>query len=86
MIMIAGMLSVKSLKSSFLMFPSIKMPMIIKMGAMALSGITLITGINNSDRMNSTPVTTEVKPVLPPDAIPAAVSTVATVGLEPNIA
>ncbi|CAH0302077.1 hypothetical protein SRABI80_04276 [Peribacillus frigoritolerans] len=60
------------------------MPMIIKMGAMALSGITLITGINNSDRMNSTPVTTEVRPVLPPDAIPAAVSTVATVGLEPN--
>ncbi|MMZ62354.1 hypothetical protein D1872_245600 [compost metagenome] len=59
-------------------------PIIIRTGAIALSGINLITGIKKKDSKNSIPVTTAVNPVFPPVAIPAALSTVATVGLVPN--
>ena len=57
----------------------------IRIGAIALLGINLITGIKNADSTNSIPVVTAVNPVRPPEAILAALYTVATVGLVPKI-
>ncbi len=62
----------------------IRPPIIIKIGAMALSGISLTNGSANSDAKNNNPVTIDVRPVFPPAVIPAALSTVDTVGLVPN--
>lgn len=56
----------------------------IRIGAIALLGINLITGIKNADSINSKPVVTAVNPVRPPAAILAVLSTVATVGLVPK--
>lgn len=58
--------------------------MIIKIGAMALLGISFIKGRNNKELIKKQPVVTAVNPVRPPAAIPAAVSTVLTVGLDQN--
>ena len=44
-----------------------------------------MTGTNKNEKRNRIPVTTDVNPVRPPDAMPAAVSAVATGGLDPNI-
>ena len=47
-------------------------PPIIKIGAMALSGISLTNGSANNDAKNNNPVTIDVRPVFPPAVIPAA--------------
>lgn len=56
----------------------------MRIGAMAVLGTNFIKGRKKRDNKMKEPVTTEVKPVLPPAVIPAAVSTVETVGLVPN--
>ncbi|MNN38086.1 hypothetical protein D3C81_1520640 [compost metagenome] len=80
----AGNASEKSLKSIFVIFVSMSPPMIIRIGAIAASGMILIKGIKNNEPRNNNPVVTEVNPVLPPAVMPAAVSTVDTVGLVPK--
>ena len=72
----AGNASVKSVKSIFVIFVSINPPIIIRIGAIAVFGTSLIKGIKKRDASINNPVTTEVKPVLPPAVMPAAVSTV----------
>lgn len=80
----AGNASVKSLKSILTTFVSINPPIMIRIGAIAAFGTSLIKGKKKSEERNNKPVTMEVKPVLPPAVIPAAVSTVETEGLVPN--
>lgn len=80
----AGNASVKSDKSMFVIFVSISPPIIMRIGAIAVSGTNFIKGIKKRDAKMNKPVTTEVNPVLPPAVIPAAVSTVETDGLVPK--
>lgn len=80
----AGNASVKSVKSMFTTLVSISPPIIMRIGAIAVSGTSLIKGMKKSDDKINKPVTTEVKPVFPPAVIPAAVSTVETDGLVPK--
>ena len=55
--------------------PNIKNPTIISAGAVAKDGIAVKIGANSMEIRNKNPVTTAVKPVLPPAATPAEDST-----------
>ena len=81
----AGKLSVKSFRSISVIFWIISAPIKIRIGDIAALGMIFITGIKNNETKKSNPVVTAVSPVRPPAVIPAAVSTVETVGLDPNI-
>lgn len=50
----------------------IKIPTIMRTGAVAMDGTTERSGEKNMKGKNKTPATTAVKPVLPPAAIPVA--------------
>jgi len=62
----AGNASEKSLKLIPFTFSSISPPIIIKIGAIAVFGISEMTGRKNRATKNSSPLTKDVKPVRPP--------------------
>ena len=53
---------------------TIRLPTMIRAGAVAAAGIAPTTGATNSAATNSRPVTMAVTPVRPPAATPAALS------------
>ena len=71
----AGIASSISLQLIFATDCIMKKPTTISAGAVAKEGIARNTGEKNSARMNSNPETIEVRPVLPPSAIPEEDST-----------
>ena len=71
----AGIASSISLQLIFATDCIMKKPTTISAGAVAKEGIARNTGEKNSARMNSKPETIEVRPVLPPSAIPEEDST-----------
>ena len=67
-----------SKKSSHRILPKdsiINIPTTIKAGAVAADGTIPIIGAIKIDKRNKTPTVTDVRPVLPPAPIPAALST-----------
>ena len=62
-------------KSMFLTEVSIRRPTYTSAGVVANPGIARKIGEKNREIRNSTPVTTAVRPVLPPAATPAVDST-----------
>ena len=71
----AGIASVKSSKFIFFIGDNINKPTINNAGAVAAAGIIIKIGEKNNAKKNITAVAIAVKPVLPPSATPAALST-----------
>ena len=71
----AGIDSSKFFQSISMRGFAIKTPTKTRTGAVATVGIKERRGDKNMNGMNRSPVTTAVKPVLPPSSIPAADST-----------
>ena len=71
----AGMPSVGSAKSMSVVCFIIKKPTRMSAGAVAADGISKNTGENSNARTNIAAVVNAVKPVLPPAATPAVLST-----------
>src|SRR5699024_9925115 len=82
----AGTATEKSDHSISAKLETIKIPTIIKAGAVAAVGTILITGAKNAAKIKHIAVETEVNPVRPPAPIPAADSTEVVVLEVPNIA
>ncbi|MNC51449.1 hypothetical protein D3C75_1007410 [compost metagenome] len=70
-----GIASTMSWKSISLTDCIIRTPTTIRAAAVAEPGIRATTGARNKDNRKHTPVVTEVRPVRPPWATPAALST-----------
>ena len=81
-----GIASVKSAKSIFEIDFTIIKPTTIKAGAVAKDGIAKKIGDKIIDIKNNNPVVIAVKPVLPPEATPEALSTKVVVVDVPKIA
>ena len=81
-----GIASVKSAKSIFEIDFTIIKPTRIKAGAVAKDGIAKKIGDKIIDIKNNNPVVIAVKPVLPPEATPEALSTKVVVVDVPKIA
>ena len=82
----AGTAISKLAQSISLKDDTIKIPTIIKAGAVAWAGTKLITGDKKAAKTKQMAVTTEVKPVRPPAPIPADDSTKVVVLEVPKIA
>ena len=70
----AGKPSSISLKSMSLIRPTMRKPTKTSTGPVATSGTSTASGVNRMAARKSTPVTTDVNPVRPPSATPAALS------------
>ena len=71
----AGIDSVKSSKSIFIIGEIMNNPTIINAGAVAAAGIIIKTGAKNKAKANIPATVNAVIPVFPPSATPAALST-----------
>jgi hypothetical protein len=83
----AGKASSNSLQLILAILPIIKLPTIIKAGAVmaAIPDTALTSGPKKADSKNKTATVTEVQPVRPPAATPEVDSIKAVVGLVPKI-
>ena len=68
----AGRASEKSEKSILEIFVVIIAPTMIRAGAVAQAGISPARGVIKKHRRNRIPITTAVRPVLPPELTPVA--------------